>query len=160
TSAAVPSTLKLPPVLVPPPPAMTFRSTATIASGVTSWGVAVTAGWIINFTLAGALLSTTRCSIRCSAVTATANTTAEPINRSSLFRSDESFISVGSRSELLFPETTRIRFAETVGPVSARTAARAVQLALQLFDFLLLLFDGIEHRPQNRVVIDLQIAAG
>src|SRR5207237_3468438 len=53
TSAAVPSTLKLPPVLVPPPPPMTFRSTAPIASGVTSWGTAVTPGWIVRFPFAG-----------------------------------------------------------------------------------------------------------
>src|SRR2546430_17141721 len=138
---------------------MTFRSTGPIASGVTAWGVAVTAGWIVDFTFVSALLSTARCSIRCPAVTAIANTTAEPINRSSLFRSDDSFIS-GDRSELLFPQTTRARFAETVRPPSARAAAEPVQLALQLFDFLLLLFDGIEHRPQNRIIIDLQIAAG
>jgi len=98
TSATVPSTLKLPPVLVPPPPPMTRRSTGPIASGMTAWGVAVTAG-IIDFALAGARLSTARCSIRCSAVTATANTTAGPINRSSLFFGDGFFISVSVEGE-------------------------------------------------------------
>ena len=44
--------------------------------------------------------------------------------------------------------------------MSTGAAARPVELLLQLFDFLLLLFDGIEHRPQNRIVVDLQIAAG
>src|SRR5215213_8380216 len=32
-------------------------------------------------------------------------------------------------------------------------------LSFQLLDLLLLLFDGVEHRPENRVIVDHQIAA-
>ena len=50
------------------------------------------------------------------------------------------------------------RASSSADPSSVRGRLQAPNLSLELLDLLLLLFDGVEHGPQDRVAVDQQVA--